>query len=130
MAAVLAPFIVFGAILNDFFPSLGPSYAFGFPMLFGMTVLFFSLAKPTNRPTNPIQKIQFNYLEVRMLWRESRNRECKKCGYFDGETRDLDKPANVYLSAFAPCRKCGGKEFKYFWLDAKRTLDKSYHEEP
>ena len=66
---------------------------------------------------NVIRRFEYKHFAVRMLWRESRTRTCKTCGYFDSATRDVRSAPGASQSIHDRCPGCGGTSFELHMLD-------------
>jgi hypothetical protein len=112
-AVVMSPFALGCYLLSGY---LGTSGYLAGALLLPIQMLLFP--RRTERgEDNIFQRFQFKHFTVRMLWRDSRTRTCKRCGYYDASTRELGSKPGVMQSIEDPCPACGGKDFEFHMLD-------------
>lgn len=115
-AALIAPFMLFTWLAYTFYGTNGAiaSIAVTQPLVW----LIFRPMQNEEDEGGWFRRWEYKHLTVRLLWRDNRQRRCKRCGSYDPRTRYVTKPASEkYESAFAPCEKCGATDFDFFYLD-------------
>jgi hypothetical protein len=111
--AVCSPPMAIPWLVGDYFGKAGLVATIPIAMLLALLTF-----KSTLDDESFLGRWRYKHLDIGILYKNRRLRQCKRCGDHDTWGRWVDKPASdTHLSAFAPCRICGALDFDYFYVD-------------